>query len=179
MTLQAGKTNWCNLNRNKTKIPSSKLLFLCLKVLSGHNNTENISNYLSDFCSVQCGDVTSSSWQYGASMATYIESWFMENNTLATDGTNKASLKILKPNWRLPNFPLILFLTFEDCSWTQAVCLGYSWGRGRWYQYFQSTLCSESNYWSQNSHVRRNTYQFPRHWHSQGGININLNLKVL
>lgn len=46
--------------------------------------------------------------------------------TLVTVGTNKGSLKIFKPNGRLPNFPLILFLTFKDCSWTLTFCLGYS-----------------------------------------------------
>lgn len=146
MTPLAGKTNSCNLNWNKTKIPSSKSLFLCMRVLSGHNNTESIRNNLGDICTVQCGDITSSFWWYGGSMATYIESWFMENNTSVTDGTNKTRLRTFKPNGRLPDFPLILFLTFKDCSWTLTVCLGYSWGRGRWYQYFQSTLCSGSNY---------------------------------
>lgn len=146
MTPPAGKRNWCYLNWNKTKIPSSKWFLLGMRVLSGHNKTESNRNNLGDICTVQCGDVTSSFWLYGESTATYTESWFMENNTLVTDGTNKARLKIFKPKGRLPNFPLTLFLTFKDCSWTLTVCLGYSWDRGRWHQYLQSTLCSESNY---------------------------------
>lgn len=147
MTPLAGKTNWCNLNRNKTKIPLSKLLFLCMRVLSSQNNTESIRNTRKQsgwhlYCVMwRCYTILLMIWRQHGHMHWKL---VLENSTLVTDGTNKTSLKIFKPNRRLPNFPLILFLTLKDCRWTLTICLGYSWDRGTWYQYFQSILCSES-----------------------------------